>query len=80
MGNVVRFMSCVCYMVIESRIFWDLKLDYVIVDFILFEIYFWKKNVRLYNCKNIQNYLRKYVMIFLDVSDVVGVVYIVELD
>lgn len=80
MGNVVRLMSRACHMAIESRTSWDRKLDHVIVDSILPEIYFWKKNARSYNCKNIQNYSRKHVMIFSDASDVAGAAYTVELD
>lgn len=79
-AQFTRLMSRACHMAIESRTYWDRKLDHVIVDSILPEIYFWKKNVRSYNCKNIQNYSRKHVMIFSDASDVAGAAYTVELD
>ena len=80
MGNVVRLMSRSCHVAIESRFSWDKTLDTYIIDSILPEIDFWRKYLRSYNCKSLQNLSKKHVVVYSDASDVAGAAYTVEID
>lgn len=68
------------YLVVESCGYWDYVINFVFLDLVKIELEFWINNLVKMNYKCLIVEFLFFVLVFLDVSNVVVGVYMVEVD